>query len=225
MGRALSAGACLGLLILVRNANLAVLPFAITMLAARRALSLKGVLTLGGAALLVVTVQWAATCALWGKLGYYLYPDESFALDWRGVLFGLFSARHGLLVHHPWYALLILLNVISLFKAPAHRWLAAGALAGWLALAIGNGLWWCWWFGDSFGNRGFIEALVPLSFGAAAGCSEWRLSRRARTALVIILALCMAANAYLWAGYLLQRYAHDGHDALRHVYGWILFTR
>lgn len=222
VARAAAAGALLGLLVIVRSANLALLPFFAALLAARRAATRRTlvVMALGAAATLVL--QAAATRALWGEFGYRLYPGETFTRNWRGILLGLFSARHGLFVHHPWYALLVAANAAALFLPSRRRLVAAGALLSWAALAVGNGLWWCWWFGDGFGNRAFVEALVPLTVGAAVAWGDRLASRRARVALAAALAACALANAYLWGGYLLQRYAHDGSDSVGRVYGWAL---
>ena len=173
-------------------------------------------------ALLLVGLQVGATYALWGRLGYAIYPDESFANDWRGVWLGLVSHRHGLFVHHPWYLLLLVVNLLALAGPPRQRLIAAGALVSWVILALGNGLWWCWWFGDSFGNRSFIETLLPLSTVAALGLTSWQRSRLLRTGLIAVLAICVMANLYLWAGYMLGRYAHNGDAPLCQVYGWAI---
>ncbi len=220
LGQGITAGALLGLLVLIRTANLALLPFLVALLFARRTMSGRLVAGMVVGALLLVGLQVGATYALWGRLGYAVYPDESFSSEWRGVGLGLVSHRHGLFLHHPWYLLLLALNLVALAGPPRQRIIAAGALVTWLILALGNGLWWCWWFGDSFGNRSFIEALLPLSTGAAMGLSAWQRSRRLRVGLVAVLAICIMANLYLWAGYMLGRYAHNGEDSLRQVYGW-----
>lgn len=221
--RALAVGALFALLLLIRNAHVVMLPFVVALLAARRAATLRTLAWAGLAAALVLSLQVAATVALWGRFGFNLYPGESFVRDPTGIWLALFSSRHGLFTHHPWYALLLILNVAALFGSPKTRWISAGALAGWIFLALGNGLWWCWWFGDSFGHRAFIEALVPLTFGAAVGCGEaLAAGRRRLPTLAAILVLCALANAYLWAGYLLQRYPHDGSAPLPQVYAWPL---
>lgn len=221
-GRALAVGALFALLLLIRNAHIVMLPFIIALLAAKRAANARVLAWAGLSAGLVLALQVGASYALFGQIGLNLYPGETFSRDWNGVLYALFSSRHGLFIHHPWYALLLLFNVTALFGSPKSRWIAAGALAGWLLLAIGNGRWWCWWFGDSFGHRAFIEALVPLTFGAAVGCGEFLASRRRYIAVAAILVLCSLMNAYLWTGYLLQRFSHDGSAPLRQVYGWAL---
>ncbi len=220
--RAMAVGALFALLLLIRNAHIVMLPFVIALLAAKSAANIR---TLAWAILsagLVLALQVLASYAMFGQIGFNLYPGETFSRDWNGVLYALFSSRHGLFLHHPWYALLLILNVAALFGSPKARWIAAGALVGWLLLAIGNGLWWCWWFGDSFGHRAFIESLVPLTFGAAVGCGEGLSSRRRFIALAAILAVCSLMNVYLWAGYLLQRYAHDGSAPIHQVYGWAM---
>jgi len=206
---------------LIRTANLALLPFLVALLIARRLISGRLVAGIVVGALLPIALQVVATYALWGRLGYGLYPDETFTREWSGVWLGLVSHRHGLFLYHPWYLLLLVLNVVALAGSSRRRIIAAGALATWVALALGNGLWWCWWFGDSFGNRAFIETLVPLSTAAALGLSAWQRSFRLRVGLSVLLAICIAANLYLWGGYMLGRYAHSGSDSIGQVYGWI----
>jgi hypothetical protein len=216
------AGVVLGLLLVIRTANLAILPFLVALLIARRLVSGRLIAGVIVGALLPVILQSGATYALWGKFGYGLYPDETFSSEWSGVWLGLFSHRHGLFSHHPWYLLLLALNVLVIIRAPRQRLVAAGALITWGIIALGNGLWWCWWFRDSFGNRAFIETLIPLSTVAALGLPAWQRSRMLRAGLVAALTLCIMANLYLWAGYMLGRYAHNGDDSLRQVYGWAI---
>jgi hypothetical protein len=220
--KGIPAGVLLGLLVLVRPANLAFLPFLLALLIARRLISGRLVAGMVAGALLPIALQVGATYALWGRIGYGFYPDETFSREWRGVWLGLFSHRHGLFVHHPWYFLLLVLNLVALAGSSRQRTVALGALVTWVALALGNGLWWCWWFGDSFGNRAFIEALVPLSTAAALGLSAWQRSRWLQAGLTALLTLCIVANLYLWGGYMLGRYAHNGDDPLGQVYGWAI---
>lgn len=220
LGQGIAAGAILGLLILIRSANLAILPFMAALLAWHRVMTARVAAGMVIGALALISLQVGATYALWGRLGYTIYPDESFANDWRGVWLGLFSHRHGLFVHHPWYLVLLALNLVALAGPSRRRLVAAGALVSWTCLALGNGLWWCWWFGDSFGHRSFVETIVPLTTAAALGLPAWQRSRAVRGGLVAVLALCILANVYLWTGYLLGRYAPNGDDPLGRVYGW-----
>jgi hypothetical protein len=219
--RATATGVVLGLMIIVRNANAAFIPFVLALLADRREAGFRTMLNVFLSAAAVLLLQPAASWALWGEPGYHLYPGESFTHDWRGLFLGLVSRRHGLFVYHPWYLLLIGVNFAALVSQRKHRWIFAGALATWVILAVGNGLWWCWWFGDGFGNRAFVESLAPLSYGAAVGCAGWRLPRHARHAAAAAFGLCCLLNAYIWTGYLLNRYAQNGDDSMGRVYGWI----
>jgi hypothetical protein len=55
--------------------------------------------------------------------------------------------------------------------------------------------WWCWWFGDAFGNRGFIRLGMPIALGLAASIDAlWPHHRRA---LLGIATLATAWNFWL----------------------------
>jgi hypothetical protein len=87
--------------------------------------------------------------------------------------------------------------------------LVAGALALWYV----NASWYAWWFGNSAGNRGYIE-LAPLfmiGFGLAYAWLE-RRSAPARRAVLALIALAVLVNYAVVAGKLTNRL--EGHDPL-----------
>ena len=118
------------------------------------------------------------------------------------------------------YFFLFVIRVLGLLRASHVRVLFAGSLLCFVAAWIINGTWWCWWFGASFGNRAFIEFLVPMSLAWCAGWAQggtgWKISRIFPT----IILSCLALNAVLWSGFLLKRYSHEDPLTLSDTYLW-----
>lgn len=217
----LAVGACVGLLFLVRNSNVFLAP-ALGALAFRaRPLSLRPVLFAGAPAVALAALQPVAFSLLQGGLRLVPYPDEGFAGGIENVVRTLDSSRHGLLVYHPLYALLLAVCLAGLFR-PAARRTAAGALASFGLLLVVNGTWWCWWFGDSFGNRAFIEALPPLVLASAVALSPRAPRRPGGPLLAAALVLATLLNASLWTGYVLKRFPQDGRHSVRAAWLWFL---
>lgn len=47
--------------------------------------------------------------------------------------------------------------------------------------------WWCWWFGDAFGNRGFVRLGMPIALGFAASIDAlWPRNRRVLIGLAVV---------------------------------------
>ncbi|MCF7837579.1 MAG: hypothetical protein K9N49_03025 [Candidatus Marinimicrobia bacterium] len=221
-GRYLAIGALSGLLVLLRNTNVVLLPWVAGLLWARggaRPVRGWGWLALG----FVGVVLWQPLVfhRLWGGWQWRTHSGEGFTGGAQGLWGTLFAVRHGALFFHPWYGLLLLLNALGLTHKTTRRpcalaWLAFGGL--WLA----HGLWWCWWLGRSFGNRAFIEALTPLTFGAALVLSVRPISRRSARLIWGLTALAILASAYLWLGYLARAYCDDGLHTARELWAWPL---
>jgi len=217
----LSFGLMLGLLILVRNTNIFLLPFLLVLIS----LSLQEVrewfwLTFGIGIMLFL--QQLSLFLLWGEPILYSYGNEGFQANLRGFLNVTFGASYGVFVYHPWYLILLVLNIAGLFWLKFDRNLLLSILFGFFALTLINGLWDR--VGDSFGNRMFIEMLAPLSFGAAIAVSKIRQFSQ-NIDLVWVLpcaAIAIASNFYLWAGYLLRQYPHNSDRTLLAVYQWLL---
>jgi hypothetical protein len=96
---------------------------------------------------------------------YYSYGDESFF--WAAPVFGkvLFSFRNGWLIYSP----LMVLSLVGLVWLRRHA--RAFALIVPLLTLLGAyviSCWWCWWYGGSFGNRGFIDFYPLLALGMGA---------------------------------------------------------
>jgi hypothetical protein len=116
----------------------------------------------------------------------------------------LLSVQKGVFFWSP----LLLLAVAGLVRLSRLRKPAAGfVVPGIIFLAINTYViasWWDWQFGGSYGHRGFVDALPLFALGLAAAF-EWASQhelRRALTALVVSLLLCLSVFQMLqyWYG-------------------------
>jgi hypothetical protein len=214
-------GALMGLLFLIRNTNVLLVPVLAVVIWTSRRISFREAMPILVGAAGIAALQPVSLWFLWGRLRFSGYVNESFTSGMSGIINALVSARNGLLVYHPWYAALLLLAAYGAFRLPQARRVCVAAIASFLLVAIASGTWWCWWFGHSFGNRAFIETLPALSFVGALSMSRLNLGRRATAALVLAMLAVVALNLYLWMGYLLQGYPHDGSHTVAQAYLWL----
>jgi hypothetical protein len=215
-------GAVIGLLALIRSTNALLFPVLAALLWTRRRIRFSELMPMLGGAVVVASLQPVSLWFLWGRLRFSTYFNESFTSGLSGVLNTLTSARHGLLVYSPWYAILLLFVVYGAVVIPRLRRICGAAMVSFVLMAVANGTWWCWWFGSSFGNRAFVEILPALSLAAVLTVSWQNTSRRTTAALASVMLAAGALNLYLWAGYLLQAYPHDGSYAVGQAYLWLL---
>lgn len=219
--RMVAAGALLGLVLIIRLSNIALAPFVLLALMEwfERWRSHLGRLALGATPLILL--HFLSIWVLWGSLHVSGYGDEGFTSGWRGIPKALFAQRHGLFIYHPWY-LLALGCCVAAARRTGTRRVAAGALASFVAFACINGTWWSWWFGDSFGNRAFIELIPALTVPAVLWLSSVPALRRVRRvrAVAATVAVLAAANLTLWTGYVLRRFPPDGLHTVGQAYLW-----
>jgi hypothetical protein len=219
--RMFGVGLLLGLALIVRPSNLAMAPFFVLVLVDffPRWRSHIGRLMLGAAPM--IAIHFASLWALWGSFRVSGYVNEGFTSGWTGIARTLFSSRHGLFIYHPWYLIMLAISVLALRNSSTRR-AATGALLSWIALACINGLWWCWWFGDSFGNRAFIELIPALIVPAAVWLSALPAMLRPRwvRALAVTATALTATNLVLWTGYVLRRFPPDGRHSVADAYLW-----
>jgi len=169
-------GVLIGLLFLIRNTNILLLPFLIALAWRQRRWQAAEVLPALAGALGVAAIQPITLHLLWGQWRLSTYPAEHFSAGLMGVVGTLFSHRHGLFVYSPWYAALLFLTGCAMFRQKALFGVAVAAVGSFALFAAANGTWWCWWFGHSFGNRAFIETLPVLSLVAGLQVSQSGLS-------------------------------------------------
>ena len=214
-------GGFLGLLFLIRNTNVLLVPVLAAVVWTRRRIGFGELMSMLGGAAVIASLQPVSLWFLWGRLRFSTYFNESFTSGMSGVVNALVSARHGLLVYSPWYAVLLLFAAYGASRLPQARRVCIAAIASFLLFALANGTWCCWWFGYSFGNRAFVELLPALSLAAALSVSQQRASRKAATSLVLVMLAVTALNLYLWMGYLLQAYPYDGNHTVGQAYLWL----
>lgn len=175
-----------------------------------------------------VILQLLTTYSVWGSVVIYTYKGEGFTGGLTGIVGVLASSHHGLFVFHPWYLVLLALNVYGAAKYKSTRYLNIVAITVFVLLWITNGTWGCWLFGASFGSRAFIETLVPLTMGAVAVASQPAVitaalsSRKAIYAAIIFL---LMLNMYTWRGFLKVRYDPCGEHSYSDVFLWPLKER
>lgn len=109
--------------------------------------------------------QFLAWKEMFGSWLVYSYGQQSFIYKFDPkVLQVLFSSRHGLLSWHP---ILIVCLMGLLFSKRKFPRIGVLFIIGFLLQLYINSSWWCWWLGNSFGNRGFVSCSLVFSFGLA----------------------------------------------------------
>lgn len=214
------AGFVLGFLVITRNSNLALVPW-FAALAVFRQVPVRRLFPLGLAALVPVVAQGALFWLMKGQFGFAGYSDDqSFSAGFAGLGNVLFSAWRGLFVFHPIYLFLLVVSVLGASRKSQVRTLFLGALACFVGAWIINGTWWCWWFGASFGNRAFVEFLLPLSLAWCAGWCCGVFKGQLVRLFPAAISCCLALNAVSWSGFLLKRYSHVDPLTLSDTYLW-----
>jgi hypothetical protein len=221
--RGVLLGALIGLLFLVRNTNVLTLPVLVAVTWTRRRVCRSEALFVLIGAALVAALQPISLWFLWGRLRLFGYYNESFSSGISGITNALISARHGLFIYSPWYAVLLSLVIYGAARARQVRQVCVAAVLSFLLLAVANGSWWCWWFGYSFGNRAFVEVIPALSVAAALSVSMSTPGRRTTATLAAVMLAIVALNLYLWMGFLLQAYPYDGNHTVAQAYLWSFF--
>jgi hypothetical protein len=217
----LLTGVIIGLLVIVRLSNIIFLPFLIWLFHNELRYLRKLVPILLGAGMMLC-LHAISLFLLWGQFVLNPYQNEGFT----GNIFGLWEIvlgnRYGVFLYHPWYLVLVILNIAGLFLLKEKNFLYVTILISTLSLWLINGLW--GFSGDSFGSRAFIELLPPLSLGAGITLNSITYTRHKTINLAIALQTIMLVllNFYLWGGYLLQKYPQDGNRTLTQVYLWLL---
>jgi hypothetical protein len=219
----LLSGFGVGLLAVCRNATLALAPW-FAALSGRSSRSPGRRTGIQLAFLLPVLANAALFRLTYGHWVFRTYGGESSTGGAQGLVGCLVSTRHGLFLFHPWYLVLLVLAALGAWRLRGQRTICLAALFSFVLLWIFNGTWWCWWFGASFGNRAFVEALPALTFCGAlyaeARVPAW--SSRARIGMLVGAGAAVAWNFYLWGGYLLGRYPADGSHTLARLLFWAI---
>ncbi len=140
---------------------------------------------------------------LFGQWVYFSYGDETFSWGHPALWQTLFSSRHGLFFWSP----VLLLALAALARRAWDPLVAAWSL-GLVLLWYANSAWHCWWFGDAFGGRAFIEAAGL--FGIGLGLTFDALCRAPRLAATVGLG-AVALNVVAIALYVAHWLPRDGY--------------
>jgi hypothetical protein len=182
--------------LICRPTNVFLLPFHLWLLAGilRSGLGLRFLLSLPVALLGLVPfgVQLLIWRGLYGRWFHYAYEQEGFRWTHPAGWQTLFSSRHGLFFWSP--LLLASLAGLLWFRRQGKQGrttLLVCFATSFLMLWYFNSAWWCWYFGDAFGGRAFLE-LGSLFVIGLAGAFE--AVRRAGTVTrrAFVTAVCLA---------------------------------
>jgi len=114
------------------------------------------------------------------------------------------------------------LTAYAAIRLPKLQLLCCADLGSFLMMALANGTWWCWWFGDGFGNSVFIETLAPLMTTAELSASALNPRGTRALALALLMLMLVGLNLYLLVGYLLRAYHLDGSHTVQQAYLWVI---
>ena len=216
------AGIFMGWLIIIRNTNLILMPFFIWLFHKKIKKKNNIFILIIGAGLMIF-LQQLSFFLLWGRPVLNSYGYERFTLELKNIFSAVLGTDYGLFLYHPWYLILVILNLLGCLGLKNQRILNLTVITSFIMLWLINGFW-GEDFGDSFGHRAFIETLTPLSFGAAITVENISDSfyRYIRLPALMLAGILIVCNIYLWGGYLLQKYPHNSERTIEQAYTWII---
>lgn len=207
---ALAVGLVAGLVTAVRPTNAVVLVFAALIGVVNRADAFERVKALRHYARLVAVgiagfalplvpqiVYWHEITGRWL---IYSYGDEHLDLWHPHVIQVLFSVRKGLFFWTP-LLLLAVFGLVFVRRRAPDLFIPAVAFLAIDTWAISS--WQIWWYGGSFGQRPFVEAMPVFALGLAAliDSVRGRIARRATLVAVLILTgLAVHSMIDYWLG-------------------------
>ena len=217
----LGCGLLIGLLILVRNTNIVMLPLFFYLFWRKPSKPNQIAILLGGM-LLMLFLQQLSLFYLWGHPTFNSYKGQGFTGGIAGLWSSLWGQGNGLFIYHPWYLILVVINLCGLVWLNQDRLLHLMIIVSFGGLWFINGLW--GFAGDSFGHRAFIDIVTVLSFGAALGVASFprNFYQSLRIPALLLAIILMFANIYLWGGYLLQKYPQNPQRTALQAYTWII---
>lgn len=166
----------------------------------------RGIFFLGGV-LLGFLHQLVVWKIIYGSVLVDSYEGFSFVYKFSPkILQVLFSSNHGLISWHPIFIACLIGLVASVSN---HRRTAVLFMFAFLMQLYINASWYYWWFGHSFGHRGFISCVLIFAFGFAYLLS--RLNRPGIINLVFVVCIVLSGwNMLLILAYLADMIPHEG---------------
>jgi hypothetical protein len=167
-----------------------------------------------------LAVQFVAWKILYGSWLVYSYGQDRFDPAQFDAVRTLFSPWHGWFYWHPLlFAAVVAFVTWAVRRTEGQMWLTSLA-----SIFVLNTLWPVWWFGSSFGHRGFDAATLYAMIGGAALWHATTMRPRLRMALAAVACVAIVWNLALLALFLTQRISREEAvtygDMLRAVSAW-----
>lgn len=193
-------GFCCAMLVVTRNVTVVYLAFP-AVLVCRNLRSWDAAVSIALGCIGPLCVQLVAWKMIYGSWIVYSYGSERFDFSQLNLPSVLFSPLHGWFYWHP----ILLVGIVSFLIWSARRTLSWPWVLSLVAIVLLNAAWPCWWFGSSFGNRGFESATFFAMVGLAALLGAARESAFLRRTMSAVLVLAIAGNLVLLALFLTKR--------------------
>ncbi|MBT8220038.1 MAG: glycosyltransferase family 39 protein [Bacteroidia bacterium] len=183
-------GFSIGIMFLIRPQNIffivVIFPFVYKSITDRNFINSIWLVKAATVSCLVLIPQLILWKIIYGQLFMYSYTGESFDFT-NPVLFkSLFSPNHGLIQWTPIVGVAIIGTVLA---TRVHQKWAILFLVCFAMQWYVNASWWSWWFGQSFGNRAYINCSLIFAFGLAYLLHSYKQFRIPLLLLLILLAL------------------------------------
>lgn len=165
------------------------------------------------AGLAPLAAQMAVWYGLYGHVVMYSYEDEGFHWAHPAAWQTLFSSRNGLFFWSP--LLLVAAGGIARRLRPGPgrpEPLLLCFVGSFLLLWYCNSCWHCWWFGDSFGARAFVELSALFVLGLASAFEAvLHAGPAARRVLVTAVVAAVAYHFVMLGLHTLRLVPHDSY--------------
>lgn len=171
-------------------------------------LSLRHIAAFGVGMFSIFLIQMSVWKVIFGSFITYSYGKGGFIyFASPKILEVLFSSRHGLISWNP-IILFSLIGLLILLKH--HRSIGVLFIIAFLLQLYINSSWYIWWFGYSFGHRGFINCTPIFIVGLASLISS--VAKRVSLRYIIIICfLFVVWNMVMILAYLSEILPADGY--------------
>jgi len=156
-----------------------------------------------------ISLQMLVWKAIYGHYVYYSYGGEGFNWLSPSLFLTLFSSNHGLFFWSP-AIILSLLGLVKMVGSKHNSSISITFLLSFTALWYLNSSWHCWWFGDAYGARAFIEFGYMFLFGFAF-FFESVFSYVRKSCIYLLVIILVSLNIIIMCLYLLKILPHAGY--------------